>query len=261
MISRNTFRRHVYWSHPCGNLQALRKCQLSDIVKLLPLRLDSPGTAGLTYCDCSISKRSYEHSLPTHMMFQNVSLWPLPELSLSFWDWHVIDWQCWRTVRITVWDKGSCSVWAAHFWSRAASWCWMKPRRPWTRRRTLWSKTQCEGSLPTAPSSALLTAFLPSWTVTKCLSLTKVIKSSQRHFFHQANNVQSRWKSKIMASWAQWRSFGLSIKWVVLCFVGKMKEYDSPAKLMEVQPESIFAALVHEYQARSESNTGTREIK
>lgn len=42
---------------------------------------------------------------------------------------------------------------------------------------------------------------------------------------------------------------------------GKMKEYDSPAKLMEVQPESIFAALVHEYQARSESNAGTREIK
>jgi len=42
---------------------------------------------------------------------------------------------------------------------------------------------------------------------------------------------------------------------------GKMKEYDSPAKLMEVQPESIFAALVHEYQARSQSNAETREIK
>jgi hypothetical protein len=51
----------------------------------------------------------------------------------------------------------------------------------------------------------------------------------------------------------------------LVCFdlmgAGFVKEYDSPAKLMEQQPESLFAALVHEYQARSNSAIDLRSLE
>ena len=42
---------------------------------------------------------------------------------------------------------------------------------------------------------------------------------------------------------------------------GLVKEYDSPAKLMGKQPESLFASLVHEYQARSNSTIDLRDLE
>lgn len=42
---------------------------------------------------------------------------------------------------------------------------------------------------------------------------------------------------------------------------GRVKEYDTPAKLMEQQPESVFASLVHEYQARSRGTADTRPLE
>lgn len=48
---------------------------------------------------------------------------------------------------------------------------------------------------------------------------------------------------------------------VIVLEKGFVKEYDSPAKLMEQQPESLFAALVHEYQARSNSAIDLRSLE
>lgn len=42
---------------------------------------------------------------------------------------------------------------------------------------------------------------------------------------------------------------------------GIVKEYDKPSKLMERQPESLFASLVHEYQARSNSTIDLRSLE
>ena len=47
----------------------------------------------------------------------------------------------------------------------------------------------------------------------------------------------------------------ISVGFVVWVWAaGTVKEYNSPARLIEQQPESLFASLVHEYGARSKSN-------
>ncbi|KAG0586421.1 hypothetical protein KC19_2G089600 [Ceratodon purpureus] len=48
---------------------------------------------------------------------------------------------------------------------------------------------------------------------------------------------------------------------VIVLEKGLVKEYDSPSKLMVQRPESLFAALVHEYQARSTNTIDLRSLE
>ena len=60
----------------------------------------------------------------------------------------------------------SWCVWRELCCGRPRSWCWTRPRRPWTWRPTTSFRRPSAQSLPTAPSSPSPTASTPSWTMT-----------------------------------------------------------------------------------------------
>lgn len=88
----------------------------------------------------------------------------------------------------------------------------------------------------------------------KKIQLLKVVKKC--HFSNSLDRRVSSWNS----NWEICHVLS-GFGWGLPRSAGKVKEYDSPAKLMEQQPESVFASLVHEYQARSRSTADLRSLE